>query len=185
MSRNEKLEKLLARLRDTHALSNGSVQRPGLAFCSVEKQHLTALLSHLRDHEGFTHLVLLTAVDWIESGQFQLTYLVTHPEDQLTLGIEVRIPRDLPVMESIHSLWATAATYQRELKEMFGIEFPGSPRLDMPFILEGWEGIPPYRRDFDTVKYSEETYFPRPGRASLDPETHMREKLYPDEGGKQ
>jgi len=41
------------------------------------------------------------------------------------------------------------------------------------------------RRDFDTKKYSEETYFPRPGRKTHDPKTYMKEKLYPnDKGGR-
>jgi NADH-quinone oxidoreductase subunit C len=37
------------------------------------------------------------------------------------------------------------------------------------------------RREFDTKKYSEETYFPRPGRKTNDPAEHMKKKLYPDE----
>ena len=47
------------------------------------------------------------------------------------------------------------------------------------FILEGWTAAPPYRRDFDTLKYAEENYNNRPGRESRDPATHMREQLYP------
>ena len=67
-------------------------------------------------------------------------------------------------MISIHHLWEQAATYQQEIHEMFGINFPGSPGVDENFILEGWQNIPPMRRDFDTLKYSVETYFPREGR---------------------
>jgi NADH-quinone oxidoreductase subunit C len=95
--------------------------------------------------------------------------------------IRVPLDRDTPVMGSIHHLWAQAATYQRELHEMFGIDFPGSPRVDEPFILEGWQNIPPYRRDFDTKRYAEETYFPRPGRSTNDPAEYMKKKLYPEE----
>jgi NADH-quinone oxidoreductase subunit C len=97
------------------------------------------------------------------------------------VGIRVSIPRDGAVMDSIHDLWAQAATYQRELREMFGIDFPDSPRLYEPFALEGWDDIPPMRREFDTKRYSEETYFPRPGRQSEDPADYMRRKLYPEE----
>jgi len=158
-------------------------RRPDLVFMDVEKDVLVALLTRLRNEGGFTHLVLLTAVDWIEDKVFQLTYLIHNPEEGVDLGARVKLDRDLPVMRSLHHLWPTAATYQRELKEMFGIDFPGSPRLDRPLILEGWEGPPPYRRDFDTLRYAEETYFPRPGRSTIDPEAHMRERRYPDNGG--
>jgi NADH-quinone oxidoreductase subunit C len=37
------------------------------------------------------------------------------------------------------------------------------------FLLEGWTAMPPMRRDFDTVKYCEETYDFRPGRLHVDP----------------
>ena len=103
-------------------------------------------------------------------------------KDNINLGVRVELDRNNPTMTTMHHLWAQMATYQRELKEMFGIDFPDSPRLDEPFILEGWDNIPPMRRDFDTKKYSEETYFPRPGRKTHDPAEYMKQKLYPDEG---
>ncbi len=131
--------------------------------------------------QGFTHLAFITAVDYIEDSQFQITYMLHNYEKHLDLGVRVLIDRDNPVMESIHHLWEHAATYQREWKEMFGIDFPGSPRVDEPMILEGWDGPPPYRRDFDTKKYSDETYFPRPGRVNHDPREYMKKKLYPEE----
>lgn len=158
-----------------------TVQREDLAFITIKKEHIIPVLTYLRDMEKFTHLVLLTAVDRIERGLFQLTYLLNHPADKVDLGVRVEIPRDGAEMPSAHHLWETMATYQRELKEMFGIDFPGSPGVDESFILEGWDGIPPYRRDFDTKTYSEETFFPRPGRSTNDPAEYMKSKLYPDE----
>jgi len=155
-------------------------KREDLLFTTLETGVLVHALKHLRDLLGFRHLVLITAVDWIEEDQFQLTYLLRNHTQKTDVGLRVFIPRQNPVMESVHTLWETAATYQRELHEMFGIDFPGSPRVNKPFILEGWQDIPPYRRDFDTKKYSEETYFPRPGRKTHDPETYMKQKLYPD-----
>ncbi len=161
------------------AASDLIAQRPDLAFVELGPAHLRPALLHLRDQEGFSHLVLLTAVDWLEAGQFQLTYLLCNRAARLDLGLRVRIPRDPASMESIHDLWPTAATYQRELREMFGIDFPGSPRLHEDFILEGWHDIPPYRRDFDTLEYARKAFVQRPGRETLDPATHMQQQLYP------
>ncbi|WP_227665204.1 NADH-quinone oxidoreductase subunit C [Magnetococcus marinus] len=168
------------RLLKTFSLGELIEQRPDLAFITVPQAQLQDVLIRLRDREGFTHLVLLTAVDWIEDNQFQLTYLLSNREAAVDLGLRVMIPRDEPVMSSIHIIWPTAATYQRELKEMFGIDFLDSPGIDEPFILEGWSDIPPYRRDFDTKKYAEETYSNRPWRETLDPQEHMKKQLYPD-----
>ncbi|MGD8346128.1 MAG: NADH-quinone oxidoreductase subunit C [Lysobacterales bacterium] len=153
-------------------------RRGNLAFLTVPADSLRALLRQLRDQEGFTHLVLLTAVDWIEEDVFQLTYLLSNREHAVDLGVRVRIAREEASMHSIHDIWPTAATYQRELREMFGIDFPGSPRIEEDFILEGWDETPPYRRDFDTKEFSDRFYGHRPGRETADPATHMKEKLY-------
>jgi NADH-quinone oxidoreductase subunit C len=173
------LAEIHGRLGALFPAGNLSEQRPDLAFVDLPPTHLRPALLHLRDREGFSHLVLLTAVDWLEAGQFQLTYLLCNRAARLDLGLRVRIPRDLATMASIHDLWPTAATYQRELREMFGIDFPGSPRLHEDFILEGWREIPPYRRDFDTLEYARQAFAQRPGRETLDPATHMQQQLYP------
>nr|VFJ63667.1 MAG: NADH-quinone oxidoreductase subunit C [Candidatus Kentron sp. FM]VFJ71279.1 MAG: NADH-quinone oxidoreductase subunit C [Candidatus Kentron sp. FM]VFK13824.1 MAG: NADH-quinone oxidoreductase subunit C [Candidatus Kentron sp. FM] len=156
-------------------------QRPDLAFLTVPREHLRSVLVHLRDREGFGHLVLLTAVDWLEDGVFQLTYLLCGRGNHRDVGLKVILPREGAAMDSIHDLWPTAATYQRELREMFGIDFPGSPGVNDEFVLEGWRDIPPYRRDFDTKKFAEENFGQRPGRETRDPARYMKEKRYPDE----
>lgn len=173
------LEGVHRRLQVLFPLGDLTTARAGLAFVDLPPAYVHPVLVHLRDREGFGHLVLLTAVDWLEAGQFQLTYLLCNRQAGLDLGLRVRLPREPASMESIHDLWPTAATYQRELREMFGIDFPGSPRLHEDFILEGWQGIPPYRRDFDTLKFAQEAFAQRPGRETWDPRTHMRQQLYP------
>jgi len=176
------MQSLFDNLKSLFALTAFEQQRPDLGFLTVSREQLRPLLLHLRDREGFTHLVLLTAVDWIEDEQFQLTYLLHDRINARDMGVRLMLPREEASMESIHDLWPTAATYQRELREMFGIDFPASPRVDEDFILEGWADLPPYRRDFDTLEYAQDTYKDRPGRETRDPAQYMKEKLYPDGG---
>jgi NADH-quinone oxidoreductase subunit C len=176
---------LYKKLKKQFQLGEFTEQRNNLVFITIESDQLRSLLVHLRDLEGFTHLVLLTAVDWLEEGQFQLTYLLSNRNKAQDIGVRVIIPRDAASMESIHELWPTAATYQRELREMFGIDFPDSPDVNDEFILEGWNDIPPYRRDFDTLKYAQETYRDRPGRETRDPAQHMKQQLNPPTDGKE
>ena len=162
--------------------------KPGEMFVTCEKRDTIRVLSYLKTDEGFSHLILLTAVDWLEDNKFQLTYLLNNPKANFHLGVRTFIERSAwpeeSEMQTAHHLWPAIKTYQRELHEMFGIDFPGSPEINDPLILEYWDTIPPYRRDFDTKKYAEETYFPRPGRITHDPATYMKAKLYSDEGEK-
>jgi len=178
------MKSLFERLQALFAVTDFKQQRTDLAFVHIPKEHAELLIRHLRDHEGFTHLVFLTAVDHIEDGIFRLIYMLHDYETKNTLRVRVDLSREQPVMTSIHELWEQAGLYQRELKEMFGIDFPGSPGVDEDFLLEGWDEIPPMRREFDTRAYAEKTFFPRPGRQSKDPRTHMQEQLYPHEGKK-
>lgn len=174
------MQALYTDLKSLFDLGEFTEQRPDLAFVSVEREQLRPLLLHLRDKEGFTHLVLLTAVDWIEDDRFQLTYLLNDRAGARDLGVRLLLPRHNTRMDSIHDLWPTAATYQRELREMFGIDFPDSPGVDDDFILEGWIDTPPYRREFDTLQFARETYPERPGRETHDPTAYMKQKLYPE-----
>lgn len=175
------MNRLIEKLKNQFGVTDEIQRKPNQTFCTVEKERLVPLITHLRDVEGFGVLILITAVDWIEDDRFQLTYMLNNPSAKMDLGIRTFIGRDGESMSSVHHLWGHAATFQRELKEMFGIDFPGSPRVDEPFLLEGWDDVPPMRREFDTKKYAEETYFPRPGRETNDPAQYMKQKLYPDE----
>jgi len=175
------MNKLLEKIKSEFGVFDCVRKKENQTFCSVEKKDLLPLITWLKTSEGFINLILITPVDWIEDGKFQITYLINNPDTKQDLGIRTFINRENESMVSIHELWGHAATFQREMKEMFGIDFPGSPRVDEPFLLEGWDDIPPMRREFDTKKYAEETYFPRPGRQSHDPAEYMKQKLYPDE----
>jgi len=148
-------------------------------------------ITHLKEVRGFGHLSFFTCVDRIEEDRFELLYMLHSYERKHDIGVCVSLPRQsgfdsdgkpLPVtMQGIHHLWAAAETYQRELREMYGVTFPGSPRVDDDFALEGWQEMPPMRRDFDTRAYSEKTYFARPGRTTTDTRQHMKDELYPSE----
>lgn len=167
-------------LGSSFRLSSYYQKRPDLAFCAVEASQLVSLLTHLRDIRGFGHLVLVTCVDFLEEDRLRITYLLHNYSQKQDFGIWVYLPRSKPTMSSIDHLWKHARVYQRELFEMFGIDFPGSPDVHKPMILEGWEGPPVMLRDFDTKEYCEEHYSNRP-RHDTEPERHMKEKLYPED----
>jgi NADH-quinone oxidoreductase subunit C len=174
------MEQLLKTISAQFAINDIAKKRDDLYFMVTTKEHLVPLLTTLKEVHGFAHLSFVTCVDWIETGQFQMTYMLFNHEIKVGIGIKVFIDRMHPVMETIHHLWEQARVYQRELHEMFGVEFPGSPGVEEPMILEGWDGPPPMRREFDTRKYSEETYDHRP-MVENEPEQFMKEKLYPED----
>lgn len=139
-------KKIIERLSAYYEISGIKEQKASLMLLTIPKQQATRLIRELRDNEGYTHLSFLTAIDYIEDGHFTLTYMLHNYINHHSMVVHVDIDREQAEMDSIHELWAQAATYQRELREMFGIRFPGSPRLEEDFCLEGWDEIPPMRR---------------------------------------
>ncbi len=172
------MEQLVKRINEMVHLEAHTRQRDDLHFITVEKHQLELIVSHLKNNEGFTHLAFLQAVDFPEDSRFQLTYMLYNYTTGVNLGVIVFIDRNNAEMTSIHKLWAHGWQYQRELHELYGINFPGSPRVEEPFVLEGWEEMPPMRRDFDTKEYSERTFYQRPGRSTNDPKEYMKQKMY-------
>ena len=174
---------LLERLTKEFDITDITERHARMTTIKVHKDKGERLIRELRDREGYVHLSFVACVDYIERGVLSIIYMLHNYDEKKDLGIHIEVDRENPEMTSIHTLWAQAWTYQRELREMYGINFPGSPRVDEEFCLEGWDQMPPMLRDFDTRKYSNEQFGHREGRASEDPREHMKAKLYPNRGG--
>ncbi|MBT4838985.1 MAG: NADH-quinone oxidoreductase subunit C [Methylococcales bacterium] len=176
------MKSLINRLTEQFKVSLEKQTKSDLCFIRVNKDDAEQLIRHCRDHESYTHLSFLTAIDRIEDNKFTLTYLLHNYQSHQSLGVHVELDRENPVMHSLHRLWGQMATYQRELKEIYGIEFPGSPRLNDEFFLEGWDQIPPMRKEFSTVEFCEERFPIREGRQSTDAKQTMKVEIYPGRG---
>jgi len=175
------MRNIINNLEEKFEIKDVVYKRDNMTFLTVEKNKAIALILYLKDIEKFTHLIMISAVDWLEENKFQLSYILNNPVKKIDITVRVFIPRNNPIMDSIHTIWPHSATDQRELKEMFGIAFPDSPGQGEDFVLEGWDNIPPMRRDFNTFKYSEETFFQREGRVKYNVKDYMKSKLYPED----
>ncbi len=109
---------------------------------------LPALLELLKGRAGYVHLSAISCVDWPDDGQFELVYHTWSYELNVLVMAHIRIPRDPGVYLSIYDLYRPAAFFERDIHEMFGLWFEGSPDMGK-FILTEWEGPPPMRKEFD------------------------------------
>ena len=57
------MQALYKKLKKQFSLGELTEQRDDLAFITIKQEKLRPLLMHLRDVEGYSHLVILTAVD--------------------------------------------------------------------------------------------------------------------------
>jgi NADH-quinone oxidoreductase subunit C len=132
---------------------------------TVENDVVPAILRFLKD-AGFDHLALLSAVDWIEDDCFELCFIITSytqneyqemDHQKLHIILKTRIPRGKPQFKTTIGIFPNVEPYEREIHELFGINFEGHKRLTPLFLERDYE-IPPFRKDFDTRKYVEEVF---------------------------
>lgn len=126
------------------------MQRKGPRRLRVDSaaETLPALLELLKGRGGYVHLSAITCVDWIEQNEFELIYHVWSYETKVLIMAHIRIPRDPGVYLSIYDLFSPAIFFERDIHEMFGLYFEGSPDMEK-FILTEWDGPPPMRKEFD------------------------------------
>ncbi len=132
---------------------NVKVQRDNRIFVDVKEDKLISVLYVLKNI-GFNQLSLLSAVDRINEGQFEVFYVLYSNKEKVNCIVRTYIPRDNPKIETAALVYPPAHTYEREIAEMFGIKVEGNADAGKPFILENFKGdVPPLRKDFNSMKY--------------------------------
>ena len=119
---------------------------------TVPIEQLESLLLRFLNEFGYITLDSINCRDDLEDGFFTITYcLETKDRDHIVM-VQTRIERENASLPTMHTIWPQAEILEREMHEMFGVDFPGHPTL-IDFALEYWDNIPPMRRDFDTLEY--------------------------------
>lgn len=94
--------------------------------------------------EGYTRFVDLTAVDRLDQPErFELNYVLYHMQDHTWMRVKAATAGSAP---SACGIFAGANAYEREVYDMFGVEFEGHPQLCRILMPDEWVGHP-LRRD--------------------------------------
>ena len=155
--------KLLEQIKKTFNSAEVEVKREMRVAVQLRSDLIPPFLSYAKEYLEFKHLAHISCVDWIEDNELELVFILWNYELQVQIIAKTRIARENAQFVSLKKFWNQADTYEREIHEMYGVNFEGNDNLG-EFILEDWVGKPPMLRDFDTIKYSKETYYQRPGR---------------------
>lgn len=123
----------------------------------VKRESLVDVCMFLRDDPelGFNVMCDLCAVDmWPELPRFEVNlHLLQLPERSQPaqgakrLRVKVRLEEHDASIPTLTAVWPSAAWYEQEMSELFGISFEGHPDPRPLLLPEDWEGPPPLRRD--------------------------------------
>jgi len=119
----------------------------------IKKEALQDIVNFLKkDPYAFTMLLDLTCVDYMgEEERFEMVYHLFSLSLNLRLRFKARLHQKDCKIDSLTSIFKNANWLEREVFDMFGVEFSGHPYLRRLFMYDGFEGYP-LRKDYPLRK---------------------------------
>jgi NADH:ubiquinone oxidoreductase subunit C len=111
----------------------------------VIKSDLIRILDLIKKTYGFILLKDITAVDNRSNG-VELIYRLYSPEDDENVVISITAIDNK--MESVSEIFDSAVADEKEIYDLFGINFVGNPELERLYMPESWVGYP-LKKDYE------------------------------------
>ena len=119
----------------------------GRATLVIEPEKVRPVLEYLRG-KGYRFLASLHGVDYYpEEPRLGVLYELLDMNRVDRISVKARVPTNAARIDSVCELWAGAEFPEREVYDMFGVQFTGHPDLRRILLPEDYEGHP-QRRDF-------------------------------------
>ena len=108
-------------------------------------------LEYLKLESDFDYLVDITAVDWPKrADRFDVVYILYSFSRNERVRVKIYIP-DGYQPETAVGVHLTANWLEREVYDMFGIEFAGHPDMRRILMPDEWQGYP-LRKDYGILQ---------------------------------
>lgn len=133
-----------ARLKAAFPASEVTSGKNGRFFVALAPEQLIPAVHTLRDTFALIQLAVIVGEDVRDA--FLADYVFT---GEKIITLQVRMDHDKPEVPSLAAIIPGAMIYERELKDMFGINPVGHPDLRRQAVPEDWpEGEYPLRKDW-------------------------------------
>lgn len=100
------------------------------------------VLAFLKNEQTFDYLVDVTAVHWPQREEpFELVWILYSFERNERVRVKAALAGDAKAPSAV-SLYNTANWLEREVYDMFGIEFENHPDLKRILMPDEWDGFP-------------------------------------------
>jgi NADH:ubiquinone oxidoreductase subunit C len=146
---NEELKQKLTELLPNPGFEEGGDPVTGWITLNIDPADWFSFATQLRNDPAlqFDYLFCLTCVDW--KTHLTMVYHLTSTKFRHTLVVKSKLDRSKPEIETVSQIWRTAEFHEREVYEMFGVNFLNHPDLRLLILPDGWEGKFPMRKDFE------------------------------------
>jgi membrane-bound hydrogenase subunit beta len=136
-------------------LVKATVPRPRRIFVYVKKDALRDAVKHLTKDLEFKHMSTVTGVDLGE--KIEVIYHLAH-KGSIVASIRLSVSKKNPSVPTVTDLVPGAVLYEREVHDLFGVDFKGHPDLSPLMLPEGWpKGVYPLRKEYEIERLREMT----------------------------
>lgn len=123
----------------------------GQDFLVARPEAVIPIIEFLKLEADFDYLVDVTAVDYPKRAErFDLVYVLYSFARNQRIRVKTRIAEGSKPATAV-GVHLTANWLEREVFDMFGIEFAGHPDMRRILMPEGWEGYP-LRKDYSIIQ---------------------------------
>src|SRR5437867_1542784 len=123
----------------------------GQNFLLCKPDAVVSILEYLKLEQDFDYLVDITAVDYPKREErFDLIYILYSFPRNERMRVKTRIADGARPATAV-PVHLSANWLEREVFDMFGIEFDGHPNMRRILLPEEWEGYP-LRKDYSILK---------------------------------
>ena len=126
---------------------------PGDEVVEIDKCDLLEVAAFLKETpQDYSLLLDLTCVDYApRTPRFEMVYHFFSLSGVRRIRVKSRLDEGELKIASLASLWKNADWLEREVFDLFGVEFEGHPYLRRLFMYDGFEGHP-LRKDYPLRK---------------------------------
>jgi NADH-quinone oxidoreductase subunit C len=123
----------------------------GQNFLVCKPEAAVSILEYLKLEADFDYLIDITAVDWPKRPErFDLVYILYSFSRNERMRVKTYIAEGYKP-ETVTGVHIGANWLEREVYDMFGIEFAGHPDMRRILLPEDWQGFP-LRKDYGIIQ---------------------------------
>lgn len=131
------------------AVIDSRVESDRRLWATIDSNKILDVCKHLSSKHNFDHYSGSAGVDWIARKEMEVVEIMaSHGAHQVVAMLKVKTPRENPSVKSLTGLYWNANWYEREIWEMFGINFEGHPEQYPLLLSDELMGAWPWRKDY-------------------------------------
>lgn len=137
----------------SHPAILSDTEKLGEQTLTADPAQIVALCQYLKGEAKYIRLSAVSGVDWHPAEpRFEIVYHLQSIEKNSRIRVKCKVGGENPEIDSVTGIWRGADWYEREIWDMFGVQFRNHPNHQRILMPLDWDGHP-LRKDYPVHGY--------------------------------